>query len=936
MSAKGTVPEADLLRVPALRSRSAKLAQLFVEWTSQRPLTIIVAFVILTFLSGLYVVRHFSINTDVNALISADLPWRQRELAYESAFPQSTQGILAVVDAPTPELAGAAATALADQLSKHDGLFRSVEEIGGGKFFESNGLLFLDMPQLSGILTQLEGASPSLAILAADPSLRGLIQAFSLSLGAAQMGMFDSMPQTLNQLADTVESVLAGRPTNFSWKEFLQNEPAKPGDRRRLIAIWPKLDFSSLEPGRQATAAIREAGERAKLESDFHARLRLTGPVPIVDQEFSTLQQGALLNGIVTTALVLLILWLALRSFKIVLAVSLTLGAGLAITAAVGLLVVGAFNPISLAFAVLCVGLGADFAIQFSVRYRAERQACGELRKAVALTSLSVGLPLTLAAASAAAGFMSFLPTDYIGMAELGLIAGLGMAIAYLTSMLLLPALLQTFDPPPEPHPLGYAAMAPVDRFLGRHRMAVVVATILVVAAGLPLLPHLRFDFNPLDLRSPNEEAMATYNELSRDPLMNANLMEVLTASPDAAAEVAKKLSLLPQVGQARTLDSFIPNDQPAKIAAIASTAGRLDGVLNPSTRPAPPTDADTIEALKSGTQNLLLLARQPAKIAAIKRTADRLDGVLNPAQRPAPPTDADTIEALKSGAQNLLLLADAVPGPGGDAAKRLAADLDKLAAGPPTLRASMQTTLIQPLATDLEALRHTLRPEGVTRATLPAATRRSWVSPDGRARVELAPKAAQEFSAAEFARAVMQAEPTATGPAIGQLEWGATIIHAFVVAGVCAFVSIAVLLWIALRKISDVALTLVPLLVAAVVTLEVCALLDFPLNYANIIALPVLLGVGVAFKIYYVMAWRSGQSDFLQSPLTRAVLFSALMTATAFGSLSFSSHPGTASMGKLLALSLACTLASAALFQPALMGKPRGPDENVRSRPAL
>lgn len=113
-----------------------------------------------------------------------------------------------------------------------------------------------------------------------------------------------------------------------------------------------------------------------------------------------------------------------------------------------------------------------------------------------------------------------------------------------------------------------------------------------------------------------------------------------------------------------------------------------------------------------------------------------------------------------------------------------------------------------------------------------------------------------------------------------------------------------------------------------ALITLELCALLNFPLNYANIIALPVLLGVGVAFKIYYVMAWRSGQSDFLQSPLTRAVLFSALMTATAFGSLSISSHPGTASMGKLLALSLACTLASAALFQPALMGEPRRPDE--------
>jgi uncharacterized protein len=881
MAVKRTLPEADVLRGAASSSPLTTLARLFVGWTSHHPLKIIIAFVILTAVSGLYVASHFAIDTDVNALISADLPWRQRELAYEAAFPQSTQAILTVVDAPTPELADAAATALADQLSQQNGLFRSVEELGGGRFFEREALLFLDMPDLNATLTQLEGASPSLAILAADPSLRGLIQAFSLSLGAAQMGMFDSMPQTLNKLADTAEAVLARRPTSFSWKEFLQGEPTKPGDRRRLIAIWPKLDFSSLEPGRQATAAIREAGERGNLQSDFNARLRLTGPVPIVDQEFASLQQGALINGVITAALILVILWLALRSFKIVLAVSLSLAAGLAITAAAGLLIVGSFNPISLAFAVLCIGLGADFAIQFSVRYRDERRTSGELRKALTLTGRSVGPPLTLAAASAAAGFMSFLPTHYIGMAELGVIAGCGMGIAYLASMLLVPALLQIFNPPAELRPLGYVAMAPVDRFLGRHRIAVVVATSLVVIAGLPLLLLLRFDFNPLDLRNPNEEAMATYSELSRDPVMSANVMEVLAASPDAAAAASKKLSMLPEVGQARTIDTFVPDGQPGKIAAIQSAG-------------------------------------------------DKLEAVLNPSPRPAPPTDADNVAALKSGAENLSLLADAVPGPSGDAAKRLAADLDKLATGPPTVRASMQTVLTRPLVVDLEALRHALRPQIVSRETLQEAIRRSWVSPDGRARVELAPKAGQQFSASQFARAVMQAEPTATGPAIGELEWGTTIIHAFFLAGVCALVSIAALLWIVLRRVSDVALTLVPLLVAALVTLELCALLNFPLNYANIIALPVLLGVGVAFKIYYVMAWRSGQSDFLQSPLTRAVLFSALMTATAFGSLSFSSHPGTASMGKLLALSLACTLASAALFQPALMGKPRGPDENA------
>ena len=232
------------------------------------------------FMSGLYLVRHFSINTDVNALISADLPWRQRELAYEFAFPQSTQGILAVVDAPTPELAPAAATALADQLSKHLGLFRSVEEIGGGRFFESNGLLFLDMPQISGILTQLEGASPSLAILAADPSLRGLIQAFSLSLGAALDGHVRQHAANAESNSPTpLRACWRDAPPTSRGRNFCKTSRRSRATARWLIAIWPKLDFSSLEPGRQVTAAIREAGEHANLASDFHARLQ-TGPAP--------------------------------------------------------------------------------------------------------------------------------------------------------------------------------------------------------------------------------------------------------------------------------------------------------------------------------------------------------------------------------------------------------------------------------------------------------------------------------------------------------------------------------------------------------------------------------------------------------------------------------------------------------------------------------
>jgi predicted RND superfamily exporter protein len=163
-----------------------------------------------------------------------------------------------------------------------------------------------------------------------------------------------------------------------------------------------------------------------------------------------------------------------------------------------------------------------------------------------------------------------------------------------------------------------------------------------------------------------------------------------------------------------------------------------------------------------------------------------------------------------------------------------------------------------------------------------------------------------------------------AVGGPISILKSGDTVVKAFIQAGGWALLSISLLLWVTLRRITDVLLTLVPLLVAGAVTLEICVLIGLPLNFANIIALPLLLGVGVAFKIYYVTAWRAGHTNLMQSALTRAIFFSALTTATAFGSLWLSSHPGTASMGKLLALSFVVTLAAVLLFQPALMGKPR------------
>jgi hopanoid biosynthesis associated RND transporter like protein HpnN len=511
------------------------------------------------------------------------------------------------------------------------------------------------------------------------------------------------------------------------------------------------------------------------------------------------------------------------------------------------------------------------------VRYRAERHECADLRQALVRAGERAGAPLTLAAVATAAGFFSFLPTDYRGLSELGLIAGLGMVIAFLTSITLLPALLQLLNPPGESEPLGYAALAPVDRFLERHRVPVIVGTLLVAALGAPLLTHVRFDFNPTNLRSPKVESIATYLDLRRDPNVSAHTAQAMAPTVAAADDLAKRLAVLPEVARTMTIDSFVPPDQTSKLTRIAAAAKALQRPLNP---------------------------------AAIK---------------PAP-TDAQVVAALRDGAQSLRDAAGDQSGDGAKAALRLAGDLDKLAGADAGARAPVAKAMVNPLVADLADLRTMLQATAVTRESIPPKIAREWVAPDGRARVEAGMKGDPNDNEAirAFARAVLATAPTATGEAIGILESGSTIVHAFMEAGFWALLSISILLWVVLRRIGDVLLTLVPLLLAGVVTLEICALIDFPLNFANIIALPLLLGVGVAFKIYYVMAWRAGQTSLLQSSLTRAVFFSAMTTATAFGSLWLSSHPGTSSMGKLLALSLVCTLAAAVLFQPALMGKPR------------
>ncbi|HZR88755.1 MAG TPA: MMPL family transporter, partial [Bradyrhizobium sp.] len=678
-------------------------------------LTLLVG-LILAVVAGFYTARHFSINTDINTLISEKLDWRQRDQEFDRAFDRDST-ILAVVEAPTPELTSAAAAALFQKLKGDTTHFQSMQPLGWGEFFDKNGLLFLSTEEVGKATSQFEAAAPLVEIMAGDPSIRGLTGALETGLAGVKRGevKLDNTARPFNMIAQTVEDVLNKGNANFSWRELTSDQPLTDSDKRAFIEFKPVLDYKALEPGKAATDAIRNAAAALDFPSKYQARVRLTGPVPIANEEYSTVQEGAIINGIGTVIVVLFILWLALHSAKIIFAVFVNLFVGLSITTAAGLAMVGSLNLLSIAFAVLFVGLGVDFGIQYSVRYRSERYKNDNLQEALEEGARRAAVPLSLAAMATAAGFLCFLPTDYKGISELGEIAGIGMLIAFFSSITVLPALLKLLNPPGEKEPVGYAFLAPLDRFLEDHRVLIVGGTLAVALAGLPLLYFMRFDFNPMHLRNPQAESIATYLDLRKDPNTGASAVDVLTRSDADAKKIAAQLEKLPEVLRVMSLDSFVPEDQGPKLKLIGQAAKALGPALNPDSIDPAPSDQENIDSLKSS-------------VDALRRTAG-----------------------------------DAT-GPGAIASRRLADALEKLASSDEATRNKAQAVFVTPMNIVFEQLKNVLQAQPVSLNTLPPELVSAWKSKDGLMRIEALPKGDpnDNDNLRRFASAVLASEPTA------------------------------------------------------------------------------------------------------------------------------------------------------------------------------
>jgi hopanoid biosynthesis associated RND transporter like protein HpnN len=815
---------------------------------------------------GMFAARTLKIDANVANVINDRLDWRQRELAFEGFFPFKVDQIAIVIDADTPERAERAATRLTAALGADTQNFSAVFRPDAGPWFDRYGALLLPTNEVQALADGLIRAQPFLAGLAADPSLRGLLETIATAAPAAEerpeaMALLQG---PLIGMSDALERSLAGPPSPFSWAQLFAGETAALAPTRRFVLAKPILDFSSLEPGRAATEAIRRAVSDLQLQPQNGVTVRLTGAVPLADEELRTVATGMEWATAASLISVALLLWLGLRSLKTIAAVLMTMLVGLVLTAAFAAAAIGSLNLISVVFAVMFIGIAVDFGIQFAVRF----QHCRALGLAEALraTGARVGPALGLAALVTGTGFLMLTPTDFRGVAELGLISAAGMAIALVLNLTLLPALLWLLDPKTEQRETGFSSLAPLDTALARNRKFALGFAFLLFIGGLIAAGALRFDFNPLNLRDRETESVRTLLDLMQDPLSNPQTMDVLASSPAAAAQLQFALRRLPEVAFSLSINDLVPAEQDEKLAIIDEMASVVGPSLMSTQRP-PPSEDELAETVTRTAEALLALKTMPA--------AQRFGGSLRRAAATGP---------------RFLQLADAV--------------------------------LVSGLRDQLQIVRALMDARNVAIADMPDDLRAFWMTPDGRARIEIYPRAdvTDNENLARFIEAVRRVAPEATGPSVSIYESGRAVVKAFQQSAVYAAMTLTVLLILVLKRRRDVWIVWTPLVLAFFLTLGAAVLLAIPLNFANIIALPLLPAIGIPFAIYFVMNVRAGGEGVLQTPTARATLFSALTTAAAFGSLILSEHPGTASMGALLLVALLALLIAVALLLPPLL----------------
>ncbi len=830
-----------------------------------------------------YVYNHLGINTNTAEMLSPDLPFQQNQRRIDKAFPQDAATLILIVEARTPEETTLAANKLQQQLGAKTDRFDSVYIPTDNDFFRQQALLYLDQSDLDALAKKLTDAQPFIGHLAQNYHLDGLFEIIGLALNKRD----ENLPMELNPLLvaidDNINHQLTGKPQRLSWQSLLAEDKLNTDANRTLVIAKPKLNFSEMLPADAAQSSAREA-VKAIMAENSSVKIRITGETALEHEELESVTKGAELAGILSLVLVFVVQWIGLRSLKLLGITYVVLLMGLIITAGFAAITVGHLNVISIAFASLYIGLGVDYAVHICLYYR-ERKVRGYTNdQAIHHSMKGVGSSLFLCALTTALGFVSFIPTDYAGVSELGIISGGGIFIGLIISVTVLPALLCVL-PVNNPKPI-HSAFAPkfIVTFPFHYSTAVRIVSILLGIGACVVLTKLSFDSNPVNLRDPNSESVSSFKELLKSKNDSPFALITLADNLDEAKVVAAKMGQLSTVHETITLADFVAKDQEEKLMTIEDLNLILGNQLE--------NFGKTLPENSNQRQALVKFNGELKKAIAEN----------------SPNAPQATLQQLQQHIEAFLKQADS-------------------SANPAASYSQIENNVLGLLPYTLQRLKTSLTATDFGINDIPDYIRSHWLSKNGLYKILITPKKDlnnPDFQR-EFVAEVQKVDNKVSGLPVANQASGDAVVKAFIQAFGSAFVAIVLALLVMYRSIKQTALVILPLVLAALLTGATNVLLNNPFNFANIIALPLLLGLGIdsSILIMHRLHFNLNENEsLLQSSTTRGIIFSSITTLCSFSSLSFTAHQGMASMGLLLSIGLFFTVICSLIVLPAFSGK--------------
>jgi hopanoid biosynthesis associated RND transporter like protein HpnN len=821
--------------------------------------------------SLVFIATSLQFNSDKESLVADTAPFKQRNAAFDRAFPQFLNSLIIVIDAPTSAQAQDLAELISVRLEATPDRYRSVYFAEGDPFFRQNGLLYLSPEELEERVDLFANAEPALAAIAANPTLKGVFDLLHLGIEARETG--EKLPSSFERLTSDLATLALSLTEGNSGDHFGGFLDTSEENQRRIITVQPTLDYSAQSAERAAMQDLRRLLADPAFQ-DEGVRIRLTGRVALADDEIWAIQDSVFLAGILSTLFAGALLGFALRSWRLIAAILGTLFIGLIWTMGYATLSVGSLNMISAAVIVLFIGLGIDHSIHVSLRYREARQNGDNHLDAVRTAAQEMGGAVALCATTSAIAFAAFIPTEYRGLAELGIIAAGSLFLAFIASFTVLPALLTLFgDDPAQDHVPRFIGDA-TSRWLTGHSMFFSIGVAFAALIAIVLSGQPQFDFSTLAIRDAGSESVTTLLELQADGVVTDYAADVLVNTPEDATSLAAHLSQLPEVGDVIVPATYVPAEQGLKLDILSDA----EGFLWPALTAIPGAPLTNDERARAVSQFI--------------KTVSGMAG--------------DDIIA-----HNF---------------RRLSAHLVALVEEDPSgeLLRELETRVSTPLLRDLDRLRDALTAKEIIFADLPSALRSRVIGTAGEVRVT-AVSASPLLTSADleaFVGAVRSVAPEATGRALTEADVGGLVVQSFYLAGMLAFVAIAILLLVVLRSAVDALLVLTPLALAACFTIASATILGVSFNFANIIVLPLIFGLGIDSGIHFVVRRRQEATVgvVMQSSTPQAIVLSALSTIGAFSALSLSRHWGLASMGLLLSIAIIWVIFCTVIVLPALI----------------